>query len=169
MATTILPGEKIIYHAKPHWIYLVGPALVVLVGLSCSCCTALFSVSEPPPDMSPISDDLTYSFIACSTCILFMALVATTLVTLSYINADFILTDRRVIRQAGILNRNYKEIFLSQVESVTVAHPLLGRLLGYGTVVITGSGGAKELLRRVDTPLEIRDRIQHQIARQIKK
>lgn len=103
---------------------------------------------------------------SCSGCILILAFIFMIVVLLAYRTARFTLTDRRVIKEAGILTTRTKEIFLSKVESVSVVTPLLGRLFGYGTVVITGSGGAAESFRWIENPQEIRNRIQQEISRQ---
>ena len=48
---------------------------------------------------------------------------------------------------------------MSKVESVTVDQTMLGRLLGYGTVHIRGTGEGIEHLHRIASPLELRNAI----------
>lgn len=63
--------------------------------------------------------------------------------------------------ERGLFRRQSKEIFLQKVESVSVDTPLVGRMLGYGTIAITGSGGAAEYFNRIANPQKIRQKIQN--------
>jgi uncharacterized membrane protein YdbT with pleckstrin-like domain len=157
--------EKTILHAKPHWIYLARPALLIFVGLTCSVCSILTGLSKPSPGRPAPSDSLISSMVSCSGCILMLGLILTILMIVMYFNSSFTLTNRRVIIEGGILNKKSHEIFLNKVESVYVERPLLGRMIGYGNIVITGSGGAKEPLRGFSDPQTIRNYIQEQVTK----
>jgi hypothetical protein len=50
------------------------------------------------------------------------------------------------------------------VESIAVDQSFLGRLLGYGTVMVRGTGGTAETFPRVASPLQFRRHAQEQIA-----
>jgi uncharacterized membrane protein YdbT with pleckstrin-like domain len=60
----------------------------------------------------------------------------------------------------GILGSRTIEVFLSKVEAITVDEPLLGKMLGYGTIVIRGTGGTQEPFAKVANPLEFKKRVQ---------
>jgi len=49
---------------------------------------------------------------------------------------------------------------LSKIESVNVDQSILGRILGYGTIRIVGSGGTKEEFPNIRKPLEFRKKFQ---------
>jgi uncharacterized membrane protein YdbT with pleckstrin-like domain len=68
-------------------------------------------------------------------------------------------TDRRLIYKTGLLNRKAIEMNLDKVESVDIRQSLLGRLFGYGDVVVRGTGMGMEPICGVDEPLELRDSI----------
>jgi len=53
---------------------------------------------------------------------------------------------------------------LRQVEAILVDRSLLGRLFGFGSITLTGTGGVREIFHRVRGPLELRRRIQGQVA-----
>ena len=42
--------------------------------------------------------------------------------------------------------------------------PALGRVLGYGTVIVRGTGGTPEVFPQIARPLEFREQVQRQIA-----
>ncbi len=48
----------------------------------------------------------------------------------------------------------------SKIESVNVEQSILGKILGYGTIKIVGSGGTKEVFPRINNPLEFRKKFQ---------
>lgn len=63
------------------------------------------------------------------------------LAILEYHMYELHLTDRRVFSEFGLFQREGIEVRLSKIESVGSFVSLSGRILGYGTVVVTGSGG----------------------------
>jgi uncharacterized membrane protein YdbT with pleckstrin-like domain len=65
-------------------------------------------------------------------------------------------TNKRVIRKSGVIMRDTDEIRLSKVESVSVKQGILGRIFGYGTVVIVGTGGNGAVMHGVADPLAFR-------------
>ena len=77
---------------------------------------------------------------------------------------EIVLTTHRVLIKTGILRRQTTELLLSKLESVGVNESVTGRMLGYGTVVLRGTGGTPETFDRISRPLEFRRRIQSQIA-----
>lgn len=73
---------------------------------------------------------------------------------------EFAITNRRVIIKTGLINRKTFEMNLSKIESVNVDQSILGRILGYGTIRIVGSGGTKEEFPKIRKPLEFRKKFQ---------
>jgi uncharacterized membrane protein YdbT with pleckstrin-like domain len=47
----------------------------------------------------------------------------------------------------------------SKVESVDVDQSLLGRILGFGTITVRGTGGSLEPIRMISDPLTFRSNI----------
>jgi len=72
---------------------------------------------------------------------------------------EFAVTNRRVIAKTGFIRRHALEILLSKVESVSVNQSVLGRLLNFGTVTVTGTGGTKESFRAIADPVRVRNKI----------
>src|SRR5205814_9970729 len=65
-------------------------------------------------------------------------------------------TDRRVIYKTGILQRHSMEMNRSKVETVGVNQSILGRVLGYGTVIVRGTGGSFESIPFIGDSLTFR-------------
>jgi uncharacterized membrane protein YdbT with pleckstrin-like domain len=72
---------------------------------------------------------------------------------------EIVVTDRRVIYKRGVFHRYTVEMNVSKIETVDVLQSFWGRLLGYGTVLIRGSGSTMEPLPRVARPLALRNAI----------
>lgn len=66
------------------------------------------------------------------------------------------ITSKRVIRKSGVIMRDADEIRLSKIESVSVKQGFLGRMFGYGDVVIAGTGGNGAVMKGVANPLTFR-------------
>ena len=49
---------------------------------------------------------------------------------------------------------------LTKIESVNVDQSILGRILGYGTIGIIGTGGTKEQFNDIRKPLTFRKKFQ---------
>jgi uncharacterized membrane protein YdbT with pleckstrin-like domain len=68
-------------------------------------------------------------------------------------------TNLRVIYKTGLVKRTTNEMNMDKVESVKVDQSILGRILDYGTVTITGTGAGLEALPSVAQPIELRNSI----------
>ena len=72
---------------------------------------------------------------------------------------EIVVTDRRVIFKRGVLTRHTVEMNVHRIETVDVEQSLAGRIWGYGTLMIRGTGGGFEPLEGVGSPLSIRNAI----------
>lgn len=79
-------------------------------------------------------------------------------------NIEFALTNKRVIGKHGVFRHRSLELLLTKVEAIRVDQPIWGRMLNYGTVIVTGTGGTKEYFGYIKDPLEFRRRVQTQLA-----
>ena len=72
---------------------------------------------------------------------------------------ELAVTNRRVIFKRGLIRRHTIEMNMSKVESVDVDQSITGRIFGYGTVTIRGTGGGIEPLRNISDPLTFRNHV----------
>ena len=63
------------------------------------------------------------------------------------------LTNTRYIQKIGWIARNTEEIGISKIEEVDLQQSVLGRILGYGSISISGTGSGHILLEDIDAPL----------------
>ena len=138
-------GERVLYRTQLHWIMLVPSLLVALVVIGAGI--AMYWVYVP-----------------VSIALVVIGLLIVAVQYLRYISSEFAVTDARVLVKLGWIRRRSIEVILTKVESIVVDQGLTARVFGYGTVVITGSGGTRETFDGIAAPLELRERVQAQIV-----
>lgn len=72
------------------------------------------------------------------------------------ISTDLGVTNKRVIGKWGFISRRTIEQRLDKIEGVQVHQGILGRILNYGTVIVTGTGGSGTPIPNIANPLEFR-------------
>lgn len=69
-------------------------------------------------------------------------------------------TNKRVIFKTGIISRLSEEMKLASVETVEIDQGVLGRILGYGNIRVSGRGISDVLLSRVKDPMAVKRAIE---------
>ena len=152
------PGESVLYTTRLHWIVLYRSILVdavfSLAGIGLLGWAVIGKHAERgEAQMAGIAG---FTLIVVGGIILALAAVRR--------NAtEMAVTNKRVIIKVGYLTKRTIELFLSKVESVEVEQTLGGRMLGYGSITVRGTGGTNEPFNHVADPLEFRRQVQHQI------
>jgi uncharacterized membrane protein YdbT with pleckstrin-like domain len=77
---------------------------------------------------------------------------------LRYLTSELALTNRRVVAKCGFITLRTQEIRLEKIESVSVHQDISGRLLNYGSVIITGTGGSHDTMPDIPDPVVFRTR-----------
>jgi len=160
MPLTLTANEKLIHHAKPHWITLMRSLVFVFVGTPCLCCALMFQFAEPPPGSEPVPNFIIMPFVIFGTLFFGLAFLSVMGAMFNYSRSNFYLTNKRVIFEYGIFYLKTKEIYLHRINGVSVDTHGRG---GYGTIIISAGGGPIEL-KHIPTPMIIRDKIQTQIS-----
>ena len=80
--------------------------------------------------------------------------------TIAQYSDEFVITNKRVIIKTGLIARHTLELNLSKIESVNIYQNILGRILGYGSIQIIGTGGTKETFINIKKPLQFRKKFQ---------
>ena len=71
-------------------------------------------------------------------------------------STEIAITNRRVIAKFGFIKRDTVEINLDKVEALRVEQGLMGRMLNYGTIFISGAGTSVAPIRNIADPLVFR-------------
>jgi uncharacterized membrane protein YdbT with pleckstrin-like domain len=142
----LLAGERVVYKTRLHWILFLRPALVVVAGI------ALALV------LRPVQDPPWLWMIGAGLGVIGLAWAFVHYVEL--MTSEFAVTSSRLILKVGLISRYTTELLLTKVETIGVQQGLIGRMLGYGDLTVTGTGGAREVFRRVRDPIGFRNHVQ---------
>ena len=80
---------------------------------------------------------------------------------IAYFGSEFGVSGKRVISKKGIISRNASEMNLSSIESVNVDQSIVGRMLNYGSLKISGRGTTTVDFDGIDDPIKVRKLIQN--------
>lgn len=140
--SNLLPHEIIVYKAKLHWIIFWKPCALIILGV-----VSLFIL--------PIAGLI----------VLAIGSVAVISPVIDYVTSEFGVTNKRVIIKVGLIRRRTLELLLRHVEAILVDQSVMGRILKYGSVTLTGTGGVRETFGNISNPLEFRRRVQGEAAK----
>ncbi len=134
VSESLLPGEEVIHQAKFHWaVYLPGAVLL------------LFSFFF-------IGSILFAGFAFLAVCLMIRAFI--------YIKTtEFAITNKRVIIKVGFIRRFTAELQRNRLESLNLEQSVLGRILDYGSIIVSGTGTSKTIIHSIDEPVEFRKNI----------
>ena len=79
---------------------------------------------------------------------------------IAWYTSEFVITNKRIIIKVGLISRRTLEMNLAKLESVNVDQSILGRILGYGTITVIGTGGTREPFYHISKPLDFRKAFQ---------
>jgi len=80
-----------------------------------------------------------------------------------YYTTEFALTNKKVLAKSGLISRSTDELQLKKIEGVDVKQGIVERMLGYGSVVLSGTGSQKVVFEGVDNPLQVKKLIDSRI------
>lgn len=131
-----MSNNQIVYQSHLHWVIFLWPVVfmvaAVYVGLN---------------------------FEAINTIALFFAVMGLAwflMVWMTYQFSSLTIKQKQVILRTGFFIRETTDIPLNKIESIDIRQTLLGSMFKYGSLVITGTGGTKQLIHYLNRPLTCR-------------
>jgi uncharacterized membrane protein YdbT with pleckstrin-like domain len=143
------PGETIVYTTKLHWFVYWWATLLLAI------CLVLAIASWSWAD----NQNLSLALWITAAIFALLGLSSAFRAFIRRASTELAVTDQRVIYKTGLLARHTLEMNRGKVESVAVDQTLLGRLFGYGTVIVRGTGSTLEPIRNISDPLTFRSYI----------
>jgi uncharacterized membrane protein YdbT with pleckstrin-like domain len=141
------PGESVVHATRLHPIIFLPAALWLAAAV-------FFLIAS-----FTVDGDLHIGGLALAAFCAIFSLVSGVPAVIRQMSTELAVTDRRVIYKSGVIARHTLEMNRSKVESVDVDQSLLGRLLGFGTITVRGTGGSLEPIRMISDPLSFRSHI----------
>lgn len=112
---TLMPGENVVSEASLHWAMFIAPGLITLLGL------------------------LAYSG-GGGSIVLVLGLIWFGWRVLVYQSTELAVTNRRVLAKSGVIRRHCIDVQNNKVEGLTYDQGIIGRMFGYGSIFVRGTG-----------------------------
>jgi uncharacterized membrane protein YdbT with pleckstrin-like domain len=140
------PGETLRFQTNIHWfVYLYAIAAVVI-----ALAFLLWFYLDPTMNVLLLYGAILFGIIA---------LVLAVPAWIKRLGTEIAVTDRRIISKSGLVQRHTTEVNMDKVESVDVDQSILGRLFGYGSITVRGTGEGIATLHNIAQPLEFRNTV----------
>ena len=139
----LMQSEKVIFEAKLHGIVFFWPCVVAVLALG-----LLF--------VSAFSWPVRLILMAAVWLAAFCWAVSI------HGGKQYVLTTRRIIFKRGIIKRTSFELLLRKCEGIRIEQSILGRMLGYGSVLVT-TGEATNRYDHIKNPVQFSTSINQQI------
>jgi uncharacterized membrane protein YdbT with pleckstrin-like domain len=136
---TLSKDEEVVHKATLHWITFFWPVMFFVLAI------VFHSMRE---------------FV---TLLLAFGVVSGIIKYLNFVSSEFVITDKRVVFKSGVICRKSTDLLINKVEGLNVDQGILGRILGYGTIIVSGTGGTRDGFKCVSDPLLFRRMFQEQI------
>ena len=163
---SLVPGETLLHETRHHWMVLIGPLMmaIVFLALAVGLFVEAIEAKSGKGMVAGASSEAVHGmdFVAIA---LLAAAIAALVYGIAKRNAtEMAVTDRRVLIKTGMGSRRTLDLMLSRVESIGVEETFFGRVFGYGSVVVRGTGGTPESFVMISHPQEFRRSVQQQIG-----
>ena len=155
----LIAGEQVQYETKLHWVVMLGHVTlaVILAIVGVGLLAGPWGRTHGGEEYSGALRWVGVASLVAAFIFLIVGLVRRDA-------TEMAVTNKRVIVKTGLASRRTVELLLPRIESVVVEEPAIGRALGYGTVILRGTGGTPEAFRQIAHPLQFREQVQRQIA-----
>lgn len=138
-----MADNNILYQSRLHWIIFIGPTLLFAIMAYLSLTVVEFRLVTNILVLASIVWGIT--------------------VGVNYYCSLFSIETKQVILCTGFLMQQSINVPLSKIESIDIRQSLLGSLLKYGSLVITGTGGTRQAVDYLNNPLTCRRYIEQAI------
>jgi PH (Pleckstrin Homology) domain-containing protein len=157
--SNLIPGETVIYRTRLHWIVMLWNVVIGCLLLALPGMLLLYhSLNQ-----SRVESRMSHFMEGAGIALLIAGLVAILTGMVRRNATEMAVTTRRVVIKTGLTSRKTIEMLLNKVESIEVSETTFGRMLGYGTITVIGTGGTLEPFHDMAHPLVFRSQVQQQI------
>ncbi|HEX4037650.1 MAG TPA: PH domain-containing protein [Acidobacteriaceae bacterium] len=158
---TLVPGEKVVYTTRLHWIVMLGHIILALIAILAGAFLFYYASYH----RATLQKDSMHVLIGGGIVLLVAGLVIFFAGSVRRNATEMAVTTRRVVIKKGLTSRTTIEMLLNKVETIEVSEPTLGRMMGYGSITMVGTGGTSEPFHKMSHPLEFRSAVQQEIEK----
>lgn len=136
---SLIPGEEIIYTSTfSRKIIVLNYSLVLLF------CLGLVN-----------SAGITSSLVFLGLCSIFFIKSV-----INLLSTEYSITNKKVLTKTGLISRSTDELPTTKVEGIDVKQGIIGRIFGFGNVIVTGTGVQQVVFMDIDNPIQFKKTLQ---------
>ena len=141
------PDENIVY-----WAFLSIWSLLpnFILGAACLLLSIVSLLKLEAAGLGQMTLPATFGFGAAGLMILAHAIA-------KFYTTEMAITNKQLITKPGIIARNGTTLLLARCESCNLKQSVLGRLLNYGSIVVSGAGDTNAVLLGISNPMMFQD------------
>lgn len=129
-------NSNIVYFTRLHWIIFFWPGLALIGAIA----LILYL-----PQLREVGYGL-----------VFFALIWILMTWVTYYFSSLTIKTNQVILRTGVVVRQTIDIPLGKIEAIDIRQSIMGSILRYGMVCITGTGGTRRVINYLHNPLTCR-------------
>lgn len=126
----------VIYFTRLHWIIFLGPIFAL-----CCALTLHFYIVQ---------------LHGLSLILELFAVLWILMTWVTYYFSSVTIQNKQVILRTGVIVRQTVDIPLARIETIDIRQSIIGSILGYGAIIITGTGGTRHSINQLAKPLTCR-------------
>lgn len=150
-------GEEVVAEIRFHWWVWVRAVLAFIIRLAILTVAGVYAL-DFIAGMDGSSKELYrkivfWALIAGGA----YALVKLAIRIIQFLTTERAVTARRLVFKEGLIARSTAELSLARIEEINLDQSVLGRILGFGTLSISGTGGDDRLvMAEIADPIAVR-------------
>ena len=162
--------EELVHVAHFHWMYNVQAVINILFSLGLAIGILVFAIKMEPvffntPGFEQLSligqiQHLHPGVKIVSFFVLLMGVMRFVQMMIVKATTEIAVTNRRLVYKRGLVARYVGEMNIDRVEGVNVLQGVLGRIFGYGRVMVRGMGVGEVVLPPIAEPIKFRKSIE---------
>jgi hypothetical protein len=143
VSRTLGSKEKILFQTGYHWLYWLGTAILLAP-------LVVVAIVRIP------YDGIDYFYLALCT----LPFLSGAYYWVHGMALEIAVTTDRFVKKLGLVSIETEEVSLDKIEEVNINESIFGRLFGYGTVEVHGTGAGDISIKMINDPVRLRREIQ---------
>lgn len=130
--------EHVVHIASLHWIIFTPGLVLALAGAVLSLNSYSFSSLFLNGTFAASAGKIAAGIALALTILGFSLLLGA---FIRQASTELVITEQRIIAKYGFISRSTYEIMVNRISGVNFDQTVMGRIFGYGTILVHGSGG----------------------------
>ncbi|MBT8473629.1 MAG: PH domain-containing protein [Marinicaulis sp.] len=152
---TLAGGEEVIHRANFNWTYSFFPVFWFASG---AAALAMFFFIQ-------FAAEVPYEELRVGWWSAIIGGVAGSIILINHLiilaTTEIVVTTYRFVYKTGLISRHTQEVSLNKIEEITLEQSVWGRILGFGQLVLRGTGVGVITLPDLDDPIRLRKIIEN--------